>query len=75
MFASDPPAAALMTVATAPEDTLPDAPAAPLLVTEKGLPLAILNILKDQVPIWTSPVRIRPHDLMGDVSRDPASTC
>ena len=30
-------------------------------VTEKGLPLAIL---KDQVAIWTSPVRIRAHDLI-----------
>lgn len=40
---------------------LPDAPAASPQVTVKGLPLAIL---KDQVPIWTSPVRIRPHDLV-----------
>jgi membrane-associated phospholipid phosphatase len=30
-------------------------------VTEKGLPLAIL---KDQIPIWTSPIRIRTHDLI-----------
>jgi hypothetical protein len=30
-------------------------------VTEKGLPLAIL---KDQIPIWTSPARIRTHDLI-----------
>lgn len=59
--ASDPPAAALITLVTAPQDTLPDAPPAPVPVTEKGLPLAIL---KDQVPIWTSPVRIRPHDLI-----------
>jgi hypothetical protein len=53
-----------------PEDTepaissdkdLPDAPAAvPGAATVKGLPLAIL---KDQIPIWTSPVQIRPHDL------------
>jgi len=40
---------------------LPDAPAAQIAVTEKGLPLAIL---KDQIPIWTSPVRIRMHDLI-----------
>jgi len=59
--ASDPPAAALITLVTAPQDTLPDAPAASVPVTEKGLPLAIL---KDQVPIWTSPARIRPHDLI-----------
>jgi len=39
---------------------LPDAPA-PAAVTVKGLPLAIL---KDQIPIWTSPVRFRPHDLI-----------
>ncbi len=43
-----------------PGDALPDAPAAQIPVTEKGLPLAIL---KDQVAIWTSPVRIRAHDL------------
>jgi hypothetical protein len=30
-------------------------------VTEKGLPLAIL---KDQIPIWTSPAFIRAHDLI-----------
>jgi membrane-associated phospholipid phosphatase len=59
--ASDPPAAALVTLVTVPQDTLPDAPAAQVPVTEKGLPLAIL---KDQIPIWTSPVRIRPHDLI-----------
>lgn len=45
----------------APGDTLPDAPAAQVPVTEKGLPLAIL---KDQVGIWTSPVRVRAHDLI-----------
>jgi membrane-associated phospholipid phosphatase len=39
---------------------LPDAPAVQIPATEKGLPLAIL---KDQVAIWTSPVRIRSHDL------------
>ena len=40
---------------------MPDAPAAQIAVSEKGLPLAIL---KDQIPIWTSPVRIRTHDLI-----------
>jgi membrane-associated phospholipid phosphatase len=45
----------------APEGPLPDAPAAQIPVTEKGLPLAIL---KDQVGIWTSPVRIRARDLI-----------
>ena len=39
---------------------LPDAPA-PEDVTLKNLPLAIL---KDQIPIWTSPTRTRPHDLI-----------
>ncbi len=42
-------------------DSLPDAPTAQLPVTEKYLPLAIV---KDQIPIWTSPIRIRPHDLI-----------
>jgi hypothetical protein len=51
-----------LTVLTAvPGDALPDAPEAQIAVTEKGLPLAIL---KDQIPIWTSPVRIRMHDLI-----------
>jgi membrane-associated phospholipid phosphatase len=45
----------------AAEGTLPDAPAASHQVTLKGLPLAIL---KDQLPIWASPARIRPHDLI-----------
>ncbi len=40
---------------------MPDAPSTQIPVTEKGLPLAIL---KDQVAIWTSPVRIRTHDLI-----------
>ena len=40
---------------------MPDAPAVQVPVIEKGLPLAIL---KDQLPIWTSPVRIRTHDLI-----------
>src|ERR1700723_669692 len=44
-----------------PGDTWRDAPAPQIPITEKGLPLAIL---KDQVAIWTSPVRIRAHDLI-----------
>ena len=51
---------ALVDSTTGPADALPDAPAASGQVTAKGLPLAIL---KDQIPIWTSPIRIRPHDL------------
>jgi len=43
------------------DQKLPDAPAAPGAVTVKGLPLAIL---KDQIPIWTSPVRVRANDLI-----------
>lgn len=58
---SDPPAAAVAASTAIPGDALPDAPAAQIPVTEKGLPLAIL---KDQIPIWTSPVRIRTHDLI-----------
>src|ERR1700761_4488605 len=63
-FDSDPPAAAVSASTPVPGDALPDAPAAqaPVApVTEKGLPLAIL---KDQIPIWTSPVRIKAHDLI-----------
>jgi membrane-associated phospholipid phosphatase len=60
-FASTPRATDLMPLVDAPGDTLPDAPAAQIPVTEKGLPLAIL---KDQVAIWTSPARIRAHDLI-----------
>jgi membrane-associated phospholipid phosphatase len=44
-----------------PGDALPDAPAPQIPVTEKGLPVAIL---KDELPIWTSPVHIRTHDLI-----------
>lgn len=58
---SDPPTAALTVLTAVPGDALPDAPEAQIAVTEKGLPLAIL---KDQIPIWTSPVRIRMHDLI-----------
>jgi len=43
------------------DKNLPDAPVAPDAVTVKGLPLAIL---KDQIPIWTSPVRVRVNDLI-----------
>lgn len=46
---------------SAATDALPDAPAVQVPVTEKGLPLAIL---KDQIPIWTSPIRTRAHDLI-----------
>ena len=60
-LASDPP-----TVGQSPSvnsaNALPDAPGPVNSATELGLPLAIL-ILKDQIPIWTSPVRIRTHDL------------
>ena len=59
--ASGPPVPAQITLVAAPGDALPDAPSAQIAVTEKGLPLAIL---KDQIPIWTSPVRIRTHDLI-----------
>ncbi len=48
-------------VREAPGQTLPDAPGSPAAVTEKGVPLAIL---KDQIPIWTSPSKIRTHDLV-----------
>ncbi len=41
--------------------SLPEAPAAPEAVTVKGLPLAIL---KDQIPIWTSPRYARLDDLL-----------
>ena len=58
-LASDPP-----TVGQSPSvnsaDALPDAPGSANSVTELSLPL---EILKDQIPIWTSPVRIRAHDL------------
>jgi hypothetical protein len=60
--ASGPPTGPNDTEATSSADAaLPDAPPAPGDVTLKGLPLAIL---KDQIPIWTSPVRTRPHDLI-----------
>ena len=60
-FASDPPAVPVTFNVAAPGDGLPDAPLAQAPVTEKGMPIAIL---KDQVAIWTSPVRIRAHDLI-----------
>src|ERR1700741_1043235 len=43
------------------DKNLPDAPAVPGAVTVKGLPMAIL---KDQIQIWTSPVRARVNDLV-----------
>ena len=55
-----PPSVNPETVGTS-DSALPDAPAASSQVTVKRLPLAIL---KDQIPIWTSPVRIRAHDLI-----------
>ncbi|HEY4046372.1 MAG TPA: hypothetical protein VGM27_05840 [Acidobacteriaceae bacterium] len=60
-FASDRPAVAVTASVASPEGSLPEAPSAQVPVTEKGLPLAIL---KDQIPIWTSPSRIRSHDLI-----------
>ena len=60
-FASDPSPNALVPPTDAPTDALPDAPEQHTAVTEKGLPLAIL---KDQLAIWTSPLRIRAHDLI-----------
>jgi membrane-associated phospholipid phosphatase len=51
----------LCAILSCTSQTLPDAPAPQVPVTEKGLPLAIL---KDQVWIWTSPVHIRAHDLI-----------
>jgi membrane-associated phospholipid phosphatase len=60
-LASTPPSTDLLPLMDAPRGTLPDAPEAQVPVTEKGLPLAIL---KDQVAVWTSPVRIRAHDLI-----------
>lgn len=47
--------------AASADSALPDAPPPSQDVTLKGLPLAIL---KDQIPIWTSPIRTRPHDLI-----------
>jgi hypothetical protein len=55
------PAGSAAEAASGTDKNLPDAPAAPGAVTVKGLPLAIL---KDQLAIWTSPVRVRPNDLM-----------
>ena len=61
VVASCPGYAAAFESPAAPQDSLPEAPTAQLPVTEKSLPLAIL---KDQIPIWTSPIRIRAHDLI-----------
>jgi membrane-associated phospholipid phosphatase len=60
-YASTPPETDWMPLMNEPGDALPEAPAAQIPVTEKGLPIAIL---KDQVAVWTSPVRIRAHDLI-----------
>jgi hypothetical protein len=48
-------------VASDASGALPDAPVASRRSALKQLPL---NILKDQTPIWTSPVRVRPHDVL-----------
>jgi membrane-associated phospholipid phosphatase len=45
----------------APQIALPEAPQEQRKFTERDLPLAIM---KDQLSIWTSPVRIRTHDLL-----------
>ena len=58
-FDASPPAAT--SLVADPEQSLPDAPSTQKPVTEKALPLAIIE---DQIPIWTSPVRVRPHDLI-----------
>lgn len=50
-----------MAPTSTPKIALPDAPQKQSCVTERGLPMAIV---KDQIPIWTSPVRIRTHDLV-----------
>jgi hypothetical protein len=59
-FASDRPLAAVGALTDALAGSLPDSPGAHVSVTEKGLPLAIV---KDQIPIWCSPLRTRTHDL------------
>lgn len=59
-FASDLQIAA-QGPSVSPDEALPDAPEAQSSLTEKRLPLAIL---KDQIPIWTSPARVRTHDLI-----------
>jgi hypothetical protein len=60
-FAFAGPGTDSMSYTDPPDDALPDAPALHNLVSERSLPLAIL---KDQATIWTSPVRIRTHDLI-----------
>ena len=60
-YALDDPRPAHADPAADTDKNLPDAPVAPGAVTVKGLPLAIL---KDQIPIWTSPVRARVNDLV-----------
>src|SRR5580658_25466 len=60
-FASTPPETDLIPPMNQPGGALPEAPAPQIAVTEKGLPLAIL---KDQLAVWTSPARIRAHDLI-----------
>lgn len=63
--ASDSSLHSLATLGSDDGAALPDAPQAQTepreAITLKALPL---NILKDQGPIWTSPLRIRAHDLI-----------
>jgi membrane-associated phospholipid phosphatase len=73
--ASDPPADALVTLVTVPQDTLPDAPTAQVPVTETSLPLAILKERHDL--IWLVPLGAATGvtlatdtDAMRNVSRD-----
>jgi membrane-associated phospholipid phosphatase len=58
-FDASPPAATIFDADQ--NQSLPDAPPTQKRVMEKGLPLAII---KDQIPIWSSPVRVRPRDLI-----------
>jgi len=60
-FAFNPPPGAQISAPVDVEDALPDAPKPRPPIAEKGLPLAIL---KDQITIWTSLVRVRTHDLI-----------
>jgi hypothetical protein len=60
-YGSDASSAAKTIFVADPDHSLPDAPFAQKTMTEKGLPLAII---KDQIHIWTSPVRVRRGDLI-----------
>jgi hypothetical protein len=52
---------AAATTSIADADQLPDVPSTHKAVTENSLPLAIV---KEQISIWTSPIRTRLHDLV-----------